>query len=117
MFLSDINQTLQITLASDPASGVQVAIDYADHTSRIPVAGNVNLTVTGTSTTTVLTPAPTGQQRQIKNITIYNPNTSLVDITVSQVYSGTSRTRKVAQVGSGQTLQYSMNLGWAVIGT
>jgi hypothetical protein len=116
MFLTDINQTLQITLASDPASGVQVAIDYADHTSRIPVAGNLNLTVTGTLVTTILTSAPAGQQRQIKNITIYNPNISSVDVTISQVYSGISTIRKFSQIGSGKTLQYSMNLGWELTG-
>jgi len=115
MFLSDTNQYIELTISSVTLSGVHVAVDYADHTSRIPVGGNENLTVTGISAVKIVKEPPSGKQRQIKNITIYNPNATTIGVTVSQVYSGTSRIRKVATIGSGQTLQYSMNLGWAVV--
>lgn len=37
-----------------PVSAVSINIDYADHTARIPVAGNTSLQVTG-STSTLIT--------------------------------------------------------------
>lgn len=115
MFLSNANQSLTITMSPAPVSAVSINIDYADHTARIPVAGNSSLQVTGTSST-LITGATSPNQRQIKNISIFNPNILPVEITIKQVYPP-ELIRKVATLQYNQTLQYTDYNGWDVLGT
>lgn len=116
MFLSDTNQSLKITLEEAiSVSSLHVNIDYADHTSRIPVAGNTLTLVSSITGTTVLNAATSPNQRQIKNISIYNADTITHNLIISQVYSGTEISRKRESITSGQTLQYSAHKGWSLI--
>lgn len=108
MFLT-ANQTLEIQLSASPVSALQVAIDYADHTTRIPVAGNVTIPVS--STTTIIL---SGTTRQIKNITIFNPNIlPEIEVKIVQNYP-TPVIRKVAKIYPNQTLQYTDRTGWSI---
>lgn len=113
MFLSNPNQLLTLSSNLDPVSALSVNIDYADHTSRIPVAGNVSLLVTGTSSV-LLSGAPAPNQRQIKNISIFNPNILPIEITIKQTYP-TQIIRKVETIEENQTLQYSEHKGWTLV--
>lgn len=108
MFLTS-NQSLIIQLTTPVVSAIEVVIDYADHTNRIPVAGNLNISVTGSSTTII-----SGMARQIKNITIFNPNSSSVEITVIQNYNTSQVIRKVVTLEQNKTLQYSDHKGWSI---
>lgn len=113
MFLSNANQSLTVTMSPAPVSAVSINIDYADHTARIPVAGNSSLQVTGTSST-LITGATSPNQRQIKNISIFNPNSTPVEITIKQTYP-TEIIRKVETIEQNQTLQYSEHKGWTLV--
>jgi hypothetical protein len=116
MFLSDTNQSLKITLEEAiNVSSLHVNIDYADHTSRIPVAGNTSILISSTTGTTVLNAATSPNQRHIKNISIYNADDINHNLIISQVYSATEITRKRESLSSGQTLQYSAHKGWSLI--
>lgn len=109
MFLT-ANQTLEIQLNTSPVLPIQVAIDYADHTTRIPVAGNVTIQVTS-SPTIILS----GTTRQVKNITIFNPNIPPQEIEVKIIQNyPTPVIRKVANLYSNQTLQYTDHTGWSI---
>jgi hypothetical protein len=108
MFLTD-NQTLEIQLGTTPVSAIQVAIDYADHTARIPVAGNITIPVSS-SPTIILS----GTTRQIKNITIFNPNSlPAIEIKIIQNYP-VPVVRKVVDLYPNQTLQYTDRTGWSI---
>ena len=116
MFLSDANQSLKVTLEEAiTTSSLHISIDYADHTSRIPVAGNESLLVNNTGITTILNAATSPNQRQIKGISIYNADTISHNITVSQFYSATEITRKKETIPADKTLQYIMHKGWSLL--
>jgi len=116
MFLSDTNQSLKITLEEAiVTSSLHVSIDYADHTSRIPVAGNESLSISTTGVNTILNPATSPNQRQIKGISIFNADTISHNITISQFYSATEITRKKEQIPADKTLQYIMHKGWSLL--
>lgn len=107
MFLT-ANQTLEIQLNTPVVSAIQVAVDFADHTNRVPIAGNTSIAVLS-SPMVILS----GTTRQIKNLTIFNPNTSSVEVTVIQNYP-TQIIRKVATLEQNQTLQYTDHNGWSI---
>ena len=69
--------------------------------------------VTGTSST-LITGAVSPNQRQIKNISIFNPNSTPIEITIKQTYP-TEIIRKVETIEENQTLQYSEHKGWTLV--
>lgn len=113
MFLSNANQSLTMLMSPAPVSAISVNIDYADHTSRIPVAGNTSLQVSSVSSV-LITGATSPNQRQIKNISIFNPNILPIEITIKQTYP-TEIIRKVETIEENQTLQYSEHKGWSLV--
>lgn len=115
MFLSNQNQTLEISLSSNTVSNpININVNYADHTARIPVAGASSVLVTSTGPTVIVSGAATGYQRQIKNISIYNQDTLANEITIKQTFPN-KITRVVETIQSNQTLQYVEHKGWSVV--
>lgn len=108
MFLTN-NQSLQVVLTTNPVSSIDVNVDFAQHTARIATAGNSSISVTSITPVTIVE----GSNIQIKNITIFNPNSDQIEITIRQNYP-TQIIRKVATLRQNQTLQYTDHAGWSL---
>jgi hypothetical protein len=117
MILDTTLKTIEIVLAgAKTTNDCEYTVDYADTnsgTSFVP-AGSMGLT-NGTTFVTAV-PAPTGVQRHIKALTVYNADT--VNSTVSvRMFDGTNRRIVIKQLLTpGQSLVYTTEGGWSVPG-
>jgi len=115
MILSTPNYLLELYLGSSVASELRYAVSWVDHnngTTLSSVGGQSN----GINPVTVV-PAPNeGTKRQIQELTIYNPNTSAVTVTVQVKNNSASITsiKKKQTLQAKETLQYTENIGWKI---
>jgi hypothetical protein len=115
MILNNPNQTLQVVLSSPKgASDCPVVVEYAD------LQGGGESDVTQLSTTNGVSPvtclsAPATYRRRVREMSVYNQDSGVVVVTVSQVDSTQSpNTFQIIQgtLNPGESLLYSVSQGW-----
>lgn len=117
MILDTTLKTIEIVLAgAKTTNDCEYTVDYADTnsgTTFVP-AGSMGVT-NGTSAVTAV-PAPTGVQRHVKALTVYNADTVSSTVTV-RMYDGTNRRILIKTIlASGQSLVWTADVGWSVPG-
>jgi hypothetical protein len=122
MLLATKNQSLQIDLAGAVAANeLQWSVEYVNR-SKDGKAEHPTMArgVTAGTTDTEMVPAPTQQWgggivRDIKNIQVYNPDTSAATVTI-QILDGTTKCTMIkATLQPTETLAYEEGAGWQVL--
>ena len=82
IILSETTDNLQIVLDTSPASECEVLTSWRDRTSTTFVAGRSLSKSNGTSNVTIAAAPAASTQRVIDLVTVYNPDSSAVNVTV-----------------------------------
>jgi hypothetical protein len=115
MFLDAITKSITAVLAEAVASAdLVVTASYEDLTSTTFLAGGSDGTTTGTTAATIVAAPAASTQRRVREISLYNADTTLHTVTVALLDNGTIRPIYAAPVSPGSTLYYSNGV-WSTI--
>lgn len=116
MILSAPNYLLEFYLGSAATDQLPFSVSWIDHNNGVTL--NSSGGVSNNTTSVTIVGPPTGAtRRQIQELSIHNPNTS--DVTVTVVLKNTtvpsfSSIRKKQLLKPKETLQYTENAGWGI---
>jgi len=113
------SQTIEVVLGAAVATNQSsVTVDYVEFSSTTTTPALNATTTNSTTVVTALSAPASGYQRKVNNITINNADTASISVTVQFNVSGTKyEVIKSIVVPRGQTLQYTDQNGWGLVGT
>jgi len=109
MILSTISQTINMSTSS--TSEIDVTVSFLDLSATTLTPGTQDSQITSITSTQICDAPTTGNQRQIKCITILNKGSSANSIVVDKTVSGTFTIYKTT-LQAGQSAVYSIDGGW-----
>lgn len=113
MILDTTTKSIQVVLATNVATTqAQVFASYADLTATTFVPGSADLPTNNTTAVTAVSAPPASTQRQIKNLQVYNADTSNITVSVQLLDGATTRVLYKATLVPGQTLEWQIETGW-----
>ena len=116
----DTGELLEFLLGSSPASQLPSLVSYVefDDINREATTENQHTVSNNTTPVTILDPPSDVElSRQVKAISIYNPNTGNVTVTLRFNDNATTRIILVTTLEPSDTLQYNDGEGFRVIDT
>lgn len=119
IILDTDNKSLEAILGAAPAVNeleiVVAYVDRGDAYQRLNEIGSNEL-VTNSTTAVEVVPAPAASEtRQIKTLTVYNPDTIPASVTIRYNDNSTIRRIITRTVRPGETLEYEDDKGWNLI--
>ena len=117
MILAATTQTLEIDLAGAiTTNNLPVSVEFTDITAAAFTPGHQDAISNGTTAVTILAAPGVSTYRAVKHINVYNDDT--VAATVWIVFNNNATLRRLCAVTlqPGQTLTWSAEQGWKVLG-
>lgn len=114
----DTGERLQFFLGGAPVSQLPYLSSFVefDDTQRAAELINKNgVSNSGTAVDLIEPPAQDGLERQLKALSIYNPNTAITTVTIQLDDNGTARIIVVVNLNQGDSLQYIDTKGFFVL--
>lgn len=118
ILLADTNDKLQLTTSAAATLDVVVAYIDASSTTLVPSGGGKQVTAITTATTTDILAAPGASTlRNLKTLTARNKHATLAtDVTILYDDNGTDYEIYKCSLSAGQTLEFTDDLGFYVLG-
>ena len=115
MILDTTTRMIEVLLGGAPVVQCPIVAAFADHTTTAFTPGLSQTQTNGVTAVTAVAAPVASTQRQVKWLSVYNPNAADVVVTVQLNDNATLRIMVKKTLTTGQVLQYVDGSGWQVI--